>query len=158
MLSLPDTLRATHQICLYGLEHNFWIHSFRPTWHCLIIKVLATWVKFLQPSGYCSVINCAFTFHTRNVLGYFAVIMAQFELIEHKFPNYTSLHIYLCSFQITQWNNTQCVWAPTTLGIYHSLNCFGCMLYVLQTSIYQSTAKLLTPPCSFTYPFTQARC
>ena len=59
------SLSATHKICLYGLEyslviHSFrptWpsliikvlgIHSFRPTWPSLIIKVLAIWMKFLE--------------------------------------------------------------------------------------------------------------
>ena len=43
---------ANHWICFYGYKHNFGTHSFRPTWPCLIIKVLATQAKFLQLSGY----------------------------------------------------------------------------------------------------------
>ena len=39
-------------LSLYGLEHSLWIHSFRPTWLCQIIQVLATKAKFFQPSGY----------------------------------------------------------------------------------------------------------
>ena len=38
---------VTRWICLYGLEPGFRNHHFRPTWHCWIIKVLATWTKFL---------------------------------------------------------------------------------------------------------------
>ena len=51
---------AAHRFCLYGLEHSFWIHSFRPTRHYLILKIFATQVKFLEPFGYFSVINCTF--------------------------------------------------------------------------------------------------
>ena len=38
---------ATHQICLHDLKPSFWIQTFRPTWPYLIVKVLATLVKFL---------------------------------------------------------------------------------------------------------------
>ena len=36
----PDTLSATHWICLYGWEHSLGIHSFKPNWYCLSIRVL----------------------------------------------------------------------------------------------------------------------
>ena len=42
-----------------GLEHNLRIHSFRPSWPCLIVKVFATLAKFLEPSGYFIAINCS---------------------------------------------------------------------------------------------------
>ena len=81
---------------LYGLEHDLKIH----TWTYLIIEVLVTLVKFLEPSGYCTVNNCLFTFHTINVFGCFHNTMAQFTLIKHKFLSYTWLHVHLCGFQI----------------------------------------------------------
>ena len=74
------------QICFYGWEHSLEIHGFRSTWPCLIIMGFATCAKFLEPSGYYIVINCSI-FPTTNVLGCFCFIMAQFELIKHKFPN-----------------------------------------------------------------------
>ena len=61
--------RATRQICLYDLEHGRGIYAFRPIGLWLIVKVLAIWLKFLQPSSYCFVINCAFTFHTTTLGG-----------------------------------------------------------------------------------------
>ena len=45
------TLIATQRICLYGLEHDLGIHSFWPTWLCLIVDVLAVREKFLQTSA-----------------------------------------------------------------------------------------------------------
>ena len=71
----------------YGLEHGLGIYGFRSTWPCLIIKVLATWVKLLEPSSLFSVINCIFTFCTTNVFDCLCNIMAQFKLIKHKLLN-----------------------------------------------------------------------
>ena len=51
-------------------------------WYSLIVKVVVTCVKFLEPSGYCTVINYAFTFCATNIFGYFHCIMAQFEHIK----------------------------------------------------------------------------
>ena len=77
---------ATSNICL--LKHSLRIHSFRSTWHCLIINGHATWEKFLTKSSYCTIINFAFIFcHTTNVPGCFHNITAQFEIIKHKFSN-----------------------------------------------------------------------
>ena len=75
---------ATHQICLYGLEHGLGIHTFKPIWLCLSVKVLATWAKFLESSGYCIVINCPFTFCTTNGFGCFSGdIVAQWHVAMH---------------------------------------------------------------------------
>ena len=35
----------------------------------------------------------------------------------------------------------------TVVSTFHGLNCFGHVIYVLQMSMYQNIAKLLTPPC-----------
>ena len=80
-------MSTTHWIYHYDLEHSFEIHGFRPTWPCMIIKILATWAKFLKPSGYCIEINCTFPFPTKSVFGCFCSVIAHFELIKHKFPN-----------------------------------------------------------------------
>ena len=57
-------------------------------------EVLAAWVKFLELSGYGTVIS--FTFTTTNVFSCFhSSIMAQFKLINHKFPNQTMLHVHV---------------------------------------------------------------
>ena len=60
------------------------------TW---LSQFLRTLVKFLEPPGYCTVINYAFTFY-----GCFHSIMIQFEPMKHHFPNETILHIHLCNF------------------------------------------------------------
>ena len=98
----PDTHRELiTQICLCGFEHGLGIHDFSPTWPCLIIKVLVAPAKFLQPSSYCIVINCAFTFcRTTNILVFFRDVMAQFKFVKQIFPNQTILRVHLCEFQI----------------------------------------------------------
>ena len=70
---------ATLWIWFYSLEHRLGIHSYRSTWSSLIVEVLATWAKFLKPSGYSTVINCAFAFHTTNVFSCCCSVMTQFE-------------------------------------------------------------------------------
>ena len=50
------------------LKQCLGINSFRPTWPCLIIEILASRAKFLQPYSYCS-----FIFNTANVFGCFHV-------------------------------------------------------------------------------------
>ena len=89
--------RATHQICLQGLEHSLWIHDLRTTWYCPIVEVLATWAKFFLLYGYSNVINCVFVFPPTNIFGCF---IAQFKLVKNKFPNLTTLLVHLTGFQI----------------------------------------------------------
>ena len=92
---------ATCQICFYDLKRGLRIQIFRSTWLCPIIKAIATQVEFLEPSDYSTVINYTFIIHATNVFSCFCDIVAQFKLIRHKFPSLTTLHIHLCSFQIT---------------------------------------------------------
>ena len=96
---------STLWICFYGLEHSLKIHSFRPTSPCLIIEVLATWVKFLERSAYCIVINCTFTFHTTNVFGSFCNIRIQLWLNSQTKLCCTSICAALKSH--TEWSNAQ---------------------------------------------------
>ena len=92
---------ATQQIGLYGLEHSHRIRGFRLIWPCLIVKVHATWAKFLEPSGYCTVINSTFDFHTKNVFDCFCNVMARLEPLKHRLLNLTTLHNM--SAHLTQW-------------------------------------------------------
>ena len=54
-----------------------------------------------------------------------------------------------------EWSNAQHVSTPTTMilttimATYHSLNCFGHVVYTLQTSLYQNMAKLLIRSSNF---------
>ena len=51
------SLSATHQICLHGLRHSLRFPDFRSTWHCKIIEVFVSCLKFLEPSSYCTLFN-----------------------------------------------------------------------------------------------------
>ena len=135
------SLSATHRICWYSSEHDYGIHSYRPTCPCLIIKVLVTQVKFLKPSFHCTVVNCAFTFSEVNFFGLLALCYFHFEVVEHKCLNKITLHILQWSFQIpTWWSNTQRVSTltimivPTTARTFHDLNCFRYVIYTRQSN------------------------
>ena len=45
-------------------------------------------------------ITCSFTFCTTNVFDFFHDVIAN-KLVKHMLPNKTTLHVHLCSFQIT---------------------------------------------------------
>ena len=62
-----NSLTAIHQIYLYELEYGLKIHGFRPKWPYLIVKVLATLAKFLELSGYSTVIDSAFAFWIKTI-------------------------------------------------------------------------------------------
>ena len=94
------SLSDTRLICVYGFKHDLEIYSFRPTWTCLVVKVLATGGKSFEPSSSWMGINCTVKFRTMNIFSCFHCAMAQFELISHKFPNQNTLQIYLRSFHI----------------------------------------------------------
>ena len=59
--------RATRWICFKGFEHGLGVHCFSSTWTFPITEILTTRAKFLEPSGYCVVINCPFNFRIKNV-------------------------------------------------------------------------------------------
>ena len=130
------SLNNIHQIYLYGLGHSLRICSYRPTWPCMLVKVLTTQAKFIEPSDYCTVINCAVNFCTTNDFGFFHGIMAQFEFVEHKLLNWTMLYVHLCSFQIkhrvNQCRTTKIL--PTLACTYQGLNYFSHVIYTLQNS------------------------
>ena len=98
----------------------------------LIVEILATQRKSLEPSDYCTAINCAFTFLISNVFGCFCSISFQVRL------------------QLS--SHTQRISAPTTtilptiVGTLHGLNFFVHLIYIQQTSTYENIGKLLTHP------------
>ena len=78
--------KSYQRICNYVLDHSFRIHTFSPISSCLIVEIVAIQAKFLEQSGYCTVISVTFTFqNTTNGFGCFHGIMAQFKLVKHKF-------------------------------------------------------------------------
>ena len=91
---------ATHQISLYGLEHNF-----RPTWPCLKMKLPANQE------------TCDHLYLT-NIFDRFCGIRVQFEQVKHEVPNQTMLHLVSAAFKShvhTQLCNVQCVSASTNM-------------------------------------------
>ena len=119
------SLSATDWICLYSLGHSLSIHDFMLTWPLIIIKVLVTWEKFLEPSGYSAVINCIFTFHRTNIFWLFLQHYGPVWIHKAQVPKL--LHIQLCGFQIT-WNKAMHTNFHNTTN--HSLKYFDHMRYM----------------------------
>ena len=98
-------------------------------------------------------IDGTFTFRATNVFGCFPGVMILSELVKHKFPNSTTLHVDLCDFQIiTAWSNAQCASAPTTTILLITANTyqgFNCLSYVIKLAR-KNIAKLSTHPNIFT--------
>ena len=123
---------STHRICIYGSEHGLGIYAWRPSWPCLIAKAHAIRMKFFQPSGYCTLIECAFTFCTTSIFCWLCSIT---ELVKCK------LHIHMWGFQITH-RRKQCatcqrknLYDVTNDKEYlNGLNYLGYMIYLLQTT------------------------
>ena len=70
---------------LTGFASLAWSTALESTilgWPCLIIGVLATRAKFLQLSGYYTVIKHTFTFCTRNIFDSLCGVMARFKLVK----------------------------------------------------------------------------
>ena len=136
---------------LYGSKCSLGIHAFRLTWLCLIVKLLATWAKFLEPSGYCAVINC--TPFAQQIF-----LVASVKLWPGLNSWSSSLirlyYTFICAVfkSHMEWNNARCINAPTTViqpsteGTYHSLNCFSHVIYMTQSSICQKIAKPFPHP------------
>ena len=61
----------TCYICLHGLKHDLEIQSFGPAWPCLIVKIFATQVKFLELCGFCILINYSFIFCVHTLTWYY---------------------------------------------------------------------------------------
>ena len=96
---------ANRWICLDSFEHSLGIYGFRSIWPCLIVEVLVTRAKFLEPSDHCTWNNCAFI---TNIFGCFCGVMTQFKLKK----NISSrMRLRCCSFiclafkSRTRWSN-----------------------------------------------------
>ena len=118
------SLNATHRICLYSLKNSIGIHSFKPTWHCLLVKNFATRVKSLNHLVTVQRSTTPWSF-TEHIFGCFHSAVAQLELIKHKFPNSTTLHVYLCGFQIAD-GVKQCTTYQCT-NYYNATNHVRCL-------------------------------
>ena len=129
--------RATCWICFCSLEHGLGIHGFKPTGYP---SDISRTILFLY---------CDYLLHN----------MAEFKLTKHKLPNLTTWHILTCAAlksHVVQ-SNAQHVSAlsitilPTTVGTFHSLNCFGHGISTSQTNSYANIAKLLIYLCSLNF-------
>ena len=85
---------------LYGWQHNLIIYTYKPIWLFLMIKVLATWAKFLQPSGYCTVINLYLHFLCNKCFLVDSMVLC-FISVDLAVSFWIMLHIHLCDFQIS---------------------------------------------------------
>ena len=72
---------------LDSLKYGQEIQAFLPIWPSLIVKVLATRSKFLEPSGYYTKVNGGFTLSTTNAFGCFIGVIDQFKVVKQKFLN-----------------------------------------------------------------------
>ena len=131
----------TFQVLLTGIA-SMALSAFRPTWPCLIVKVLAAWAKFLEQSGYCTVIftfcttNFFFTFCKTNFFffgGGFNDIIVQFKL---KVPKLD--YMFICTAFKLQSKAMQKGVDTTNHSRYLP------WAEPLQNSMYQNIARLLT--------------
>ena len=125
------------------LEHLLGMFSLRPTWLCLVIEAPATQAKFHQSSGNCTVINCTFTILYNKC---FWLLPQYYGLVQtHKVYYQIRLHctfIWAAFKSHMVWNNALYVSVPITkilstiVSTFHSLNCFGYVIYTRKTSMY----------------------
>ena len=163
-----------YQIWFSVLKHGSGIYGLKPIWVCLIIEILVTWGKFLQLSGYCTIINFSFPFHTTHIYGGFCSVAAKFKLL-NKISQFRCMFILVDFKSNTEWSNAQCVSGPSstilppTTNSFHSLNCFSPMINAQLTSTYQNMIKTLTVSCIFksldqitcfalTWPYVTSTC
>ena len=92
----------------------------------LIVTILAIWneISWTIWLLYCD--HRAFTFRILNTFGCLLDVMDGFELMKHKFVNYTILHVYMCGFQITYGVKQ---YITCQRANYHAtINLNGCLL------------------------------
>ena len=106
---------ATRWIYLYDLKYRLGIHGFRLTWPFLIVELLVTREKCLEPSGYCTVIKCAFTCHKINILFAFTALWP--SLTKQKLSSRIWIRwifFYATWNSHTEWSTVQRVSARST--------------------------------------------
>ena len=130
MLNLPDTL----WVLLSGFASMAWSTASESM--VLDLPDL-DWsrAKFLEPSVYCIVITCIFTFHTRNGFGSRIRLPCTFICVAFK--------------SHSEWSNTQ-RFSVLTVTILPTEEqpppTVWTVIYVLRISSYQNISKLLTHP------------
>ena len=118
---------TTHRISLNDLGHGFGINTFRSSLPCQIVDVLTTGAKFLRVS---SITQQMFLVAS-------AALWPNSKSSSINNSLYTFIFATFKSF--TAWTNAQCISALTTTILlttadtFHGLNCFGHVVYALQT-------------------------
>ena len=152
MLSSSDTFRViltwfASTVWNTASEHSLGIHSFRPTWPWLIVKVLVTWMKFL----FCDQLH----FHISYNKCFWLLPRYHSPVRSHELCYRIRLRrtfINAAYKSHTGLSNIQYVSTPTTtrlpiaVGTFHGLHCFSHVIYALQTSVYQKIAEFLSHP------------
>ena len=133
-------------VCSYCLRRSLEIHAFTYTWPYLIIDVIAARAKYLKLSGYCTEINCDFTLHTTNILGYFCSVMAQFLTRKVKVPELVCT-AWSCIWRSNhiEWSNTHLLFLSTSYFYFSALLTFISQHFLflfLSTSYFYFSALL----------------
>ena len=117
-----------------------------------IIKVLTTLVKSFEPSGYCTMASCPFTFHITNVFGFSHYVIVQFKLINFKLTNAISV-VFKSNTErsYASFSTLTTTRLPTTVGIFLGMRYFIHVTDRRQTSTDQNIAKLLTRFSSYNF-------
>ena len=150
MLSSPDTLQVLlGGFTSNGLEHSLVSCAFRPTWPCLIVEAFTTRAKFLQPSGYCTMINYIFNLFSQQMFLVASVALEPGSNSLNMFPDKRMSHVHPCSFQSIHGRN-RCTFQRTKYHDTINPSCFGHVIYLPQTSTNQDITKHLIHPCKRT--------
>ena len=123
MLSLPDTLqvlltRFASMACRTALESTV-----LGLYDCLIVKVLAAQMKTFESFGYCTLINCVFTFHITN-----AIHLCGFQIIHGVKP---CTMCQCTKYHYTTNERVHLLWAWTALVTWY-IHCKSSRTKILQ--------------------------
>ena len=122
---------------VWGTASKFMIY--KPTWSYWSLRFLQHKQNFLNHLVAVVWSTAPSSFTQQMFFGCFQGIMAQFELIKHKFLNST-VALNLCGFQITQGVKqcTTCQFPNYHDTTCYSFNCFSHMIYMPLTEIEQN--------------------
>ena len=127
MSNSPDTL----QVLLIGLASESMILGLPDlAWSSRLLQAEGNFFNRLVTGLWSTALS---PLMPQMFFGCFCVVMTQCELKKHKFQNQTTLHIYLCSFQITH-GGKQCTTCQSTN--YHNTTIHN--WYLLQLELLRS--------------------
>ena len=135
-LTNPTGRWDTFRELLARFPSIFWSMTLESASPCLIVEVLATWVKF-QQSSYRTVINCAFTPAQQIFLTVSVELPFSSNLwsISSRFSLFCTFICAIFKSHI-EWSNAQPVSAPTTMILQTLASSSRLVIYAPQTSTY----------------------